>query len=146
MLAVVGCVVACNGMRGGEPVPISEAEQLAEVETGALLFRSYCVSCHGLSARGDGLVAYSLNTRPPDLTRIAARRGGEFDAAEIAAYIDGRIAVDPHGRRDMPVWGRRFDERNPLTNEPLLSREKLFSIVQYLDSIQENDAPPPPAS
>ena len=141
-LAVVGYVVACNGMGSGDPVAVREAEERSQVEAGAQLFRAFCRSCHGIGARGDGPVASSLNVRPPDLTRIASRRGGDFDAAEIAGYIDGRVDVDPHGRRDMPVWGRRYDYRDLLRDEPLLGVRELRSIVRYLGSIQKTTIPP----
>lgn len=38
----------------------------------------YCASCHGVDAKGEGPVAKSLNVKPSDLTRIAARSGGKF--------------------------------------------------------------------
>jgi hypothetical protein len=49
-----------------------------------------------------------LRIPPPDLTRIAQRRGGNFPDAEIAAQIDGRTVVPAHGSRDMPIWGQRW--------------------------------------
>jgi hypothetical protein len=40
-----------------------------------------------------------------DITRIAARSGGRFDAARVVAVIDGRRDVAAHGPRKMPVSG-----------------------------------------
>jgi mono/diheme cytochrome c family protein len=105
---------------------------------GESLFLAYCSSCHGSGAQGDGPAAGALALPPADLTRIAARRGGEFPAPEIAAFIDGRTRVAAHGSRDMPVWGRRFDDRNQslLADETLLSPGQILTVVEYLRSLQ----------
>ena len=94
-----------------------------------------------MSARGDGPVADELKTPPTNLTRIAARYGGEFDAARVARYIDGRTELAVHGTREMPVWGRRFDDRTgeALVEETRLGPGPILLIVEYLRSIQETD-------
>jgi len=106
-------------------------------EMGAGPFAQYCASCHGASGRGDGPVRPALSTAPADLTRIAARRDGEFPRGEIARIIDGRFSIDAHGTREMPVWGDRFGER---VAEPGLSEEvsrgMIAVLVEYLASIQ----------
>jgi hypothetical protein len=83
-------------------------------------------------------VTASLRTRPPDLTSIAARNGGRFDADAVAAYIDGRNRVGAHGPSEMPVWGRPLPDRfgRPETEEPLLARDVISLITEYLRSIQ----------
>ena len=87
--------------------------------------------------RGSGPVAAALTIPPADLTRIAARRGGDFPADDIAAWIDGRLASPAHGTREMPVWGYRFAEGLPpgeLSQE--LVRGRILTVVEYLRSIQ----------
>ena len=132
--ALTGAALACN-------TGVAERardEERARVDAGRDLFVSYCASCHGRDARGTGSVAASLTVPPADLTRIAARRGGRFEASEVAAYIDGRTDVTAHGRREMPVWGRMFDERNEnlMGDETLLSPGMIFTITAYLRSVQ----------
>jgi len=132
--ALASMAIACNG-------PVAERtrdEERARIQAGRDLFASYCSSCHGREARGNGPVASALTVQPADLTRIAARRGGRFEASEIAAFIDGRVDVLAHGRREMPVWGRMFDDRNEnlLSDETLLSPGMIFAITAYLNSIQ----------
>lgn len=75
--------------------------------SGEELFERFCASCHGPSGRGDGPVAPSLKVAPADLTAIS-RRYGEFPAGRIRETIDGRLLIDSHGRREMPVWGYEF--------------------------------------
>ena len=135
-------MVACSWNEPFEPATsLAEREVEARVSAGQVLFESYCAACHGPSARGDGPVAASLQVRPADLTRISLRNG-HFDAAEVAAYIDGRNEVPAHGLREMPVWGRRFDDRNTqiLSDETLLSPGMIFNIVDYLRTRQIDEA------
>jgi mono/diheme cytochrome c family protein len=131
-LALLGLFVplACSA----PPPPSTPASRAA---AGADVFRRYCASCHGVAAMGDGVVAASLRKPPADLTRIAARRGGSFDAPAIAAYVDGRERVAEHGAADMPVWGRRFDDRqDSLADETKLAPGDIYLVVEYLRSIQ----------
>jgi mono/diheme cytochrome c family protein len=106
-------------------------------EMGTEPFERYCAPCHGAKALGDGPVAPSLSTAPADLTRIAARRGGEFPRGEIGRMIDGRFVIDAHGTREMPVWGARFGEAiaDPGLSEEV-SRGTIAVLVEYLVSIQ----------
>jgi mono/diheme cytochrome c family protein len=106
-------------------------------EMGEPVFKRYCASCHGTEAQGDGPSARILKVPPPDLTRIAERRKGEFATAEIGRFIDGRFDTPSHGTRDMPIWGTRLAEAIP---EPGLGEEvvrgQIFILLEYLKSIQ----------
>lgn len=81
------------------------AESGARVEQGRAIFLQHCTACHGTSGGGGGALAIERNLDPPDLRRVAARRGGRFDSREIAAIIDGRAALASHQDREMPAWG-----------------------------------------
>lgn len=109
-------------------------------EMGAEIFERRCASCHGISGTGDGPAATALRVPPADLTRIAQRRGGKFPHGEIARIIDGRFDYPAHGSREMPIWGARFGERIPesgLAEE--VSRGKIVTLLEYLNSIQQTD-------
>jgi len=109
-------------------------------EMGAESFPRYCGSCHGIRGEGDGPTVSALRTRPADLTRIAARRGGSFPAGEIARFIDGRFTLAAHGSREMPVWGERFGEAVPEASvAEEITRGKIAVLVEYLKSIQRKD-------
>jgi mono/diheme cytochrome c family protein len=96
-----------------------------------------CASCHGMDGRGVGPVALSLATQPPDLTTMAARRGGEYPYDELASYIDGRKAVVAHGSREMPVWGERFADEFPADPQrERIIHGKVLMLLVYLESIQ----------
>jgi len=101
---------------------------------GRALYLEYCVSCHGVTAEGDGPVANSLITPPANLRRLAERFGNPLSEDQVARYIDGRAEVKAHGPRDMPVWGRRFYYRSG--GNERRARQWIAELVAYLQSIQ----------
>ncbi len=139
MLALAALSLTCVGGDRTQSAPPSTPESLAA--SGASWFRIYCASCHGVSARGDGPVAGSLRSPPADLTRIAARHEGRFDAAAVASFIDGRERVAAHGPSEMPIWGRRLDDRldASLAEETKLAPGTIYLIVEFLRSIQVSE-------
>jgi mono/diheme cytochrome c family protein len=121
--------VAAAASEPGDPM-------LAQV--GAEMFQQYCASCHGTNGEGNGPVAASLKKPPADLTRIAARRGGNFPDADISRWIDGRFDAPAHGTREMPVWGRQFqDTVGNRTDPDEVVRGRLLTLVEYLKTIQK---------
>ena len=109
---------------------------------GEIEYAQACAACHGAGGKGDGPVAQYMSVPVPDLTRIAARRDGDFPYRELMEMIDGRNAErqpGPHGTA-MPVWGDRFmlDSGNPepVHNE-INTLGRISSLVNYLYAIQE---------
>jgi mono/diheme cytochrome c family protein len=109
---------------------------VVSVESGAALFRSYCASCHGTDAKGDGPVAANLRIAPADLTRIAMRNHGKFDAERVRRSIDGRGPKEIHGGSDMPVWGDAFKRAGEGYSEAKV-KERIDALVDYLASLQK---------
>ena len=101
----------------------------------ASLFRTYCASCHGKEAKGDGPLAENLRVRPADLTLIAKRNKGTFDADKVHRIIDGREAVKGHGGTDMPVWGDAFKRSGEGFSETAV-KARIDAIAEHLKSIQ----------
>jgi mono/diheme cytochrome c family protein len=121
-----------------EPVQ-QTAEAVNTGEGGGNLFKTYCAVCHGVSAKGDGPLAAGLRFRPSDLTRIAVRNGGKFDAAKVHRIIDGRNQVKGHGGPDMPVWGDAFKQSGEGYSEEAV-KARIQALVVYLESIQVKSA------
>lgn len=110
----------------------------AQTMRGKAFFQEHCVSCHGVSGRGDGEQAGELEGGAADLTRITLRRGKreQFPVVEIASIIDGRNHLQVHGEgREMPAWGQYFAEEEKLTDNEI--RGKMGELIAYLMSIQE---------
>lgn len=116
--------------------PPGRAAAQEERPNGAALFKSYCASCHGREAKGDGPLAESLRTLPPDLTRFAERNGGEFDAEKVFRIVDGRNPVKNHGGPDMPVWGDAFKRAGEGYSEGRV-KDRIDALVEHLRAVQK---------
>jgi mono/diheme cytochrome c family protein len=92
------------------------------IESGRQLYQRYCASCHAIDGRGGTPLAKLFRKEPPDLTRIAARRGVWYPEALVKEIVDGRHAA--HGDREMPVWGAA------------LPADEIARIAEYLNTIQ----------
>ena len=108
--------------------------------SGLELYTRLCSSCHGPNAEGDGPVAPALKTHVPDLTRLAARDGGEFPTEDVRRIIDGRNDRRAHGPRTMPVWGwQLYDISNADdASERARTDSMIDRLVNYLQSIQKS--------
>ncbi len=134
LLAVI--VVATGGRALGAAPQAVRPE--APRQEGAALFRTWCASCHGMTAQGNGALAPLLKRVPPDLTLIAEQNGGMFPAVRIRRIVDGR-EVESHGDPDMPVWGSAFrSTQNGYSEESV--RARIDAVVAYLESIQKRHA------
>jgi len=135
-LATLLATHAFGAIAAADAPPASPAADPA-ADQGPALFRQYCTSCHGESGRGDGPVAASLKQPPADLTRIAARAGGRFDADAVRQMIDGRAPLPAHGPREMPVWGYELEARAPDAAPGRATAQALTDrLVEYLRTLQ----------
>ena len=109
-------------------------ENVPPLEEGKALYISYCSLCHG--EHGEGVMTEHLEAVPPDLTKIAARNGGEFPTDRIAAIVAGKEDVAAHS--EMPDWWETFKESEKAATETEL-QEKINHLVLYLKNIQEKE-------
>jgi hypothetical protein len=134
--AAAATLALLGGCMSTQPDTRSTAE-LSGVE----MYERLCASCHGVDGRGDGPVAPLIKIETPDLTRIAARDGGEFPAEDVRRTIDGRWDRRAHGARDMPVWGWEF--YGTVNPDDAAERAKVDSminrLVEYLRTIQQEE-------
>jgi mono/diheme cytochrome c family protein len=85
---------------------------------GQPLYQANCSSCHGLSGRGDGVAARSLEPKPQDLTQPGLSDDYLFwRIAEGGAFEPFRSA--------MPAW------------KSLLKEEQIWQIIAYLRALQD---------
>ncbi len=112
--------------------------ELQKIDQGMGLYRAWCRSCHGESAKGDGPMAEYLRVAPSDLTLLSQKADGRFDFEKVAAKIDGREEVRGHGSKVMPVWGEAFKVAEEFGGEAM-ARAKIAAVVHYLRSIQVTD-------
>jgi len=105
-------------------------------------FESKCASCHGQTGKGDGPLSRMFATKPTDLTTMMKRNGGVFPAQQAYEVIDGRQAVEAHGPRAMPVWGRDYRANAPDLESyydlrTTIAQAKILALVDYLFRLQE---------
>ena len=124
----------------GQPCWVDDpARQPWLVADGERTFQRLCSSCHGSDGRGSAGSDESGAGTPPDLRRIASRRDGRFDRAEIAEWIEGRSLSASHGTREMPVWGERLSESfGKYAEGDELIGGTLDPVLAYLESLQQN--------
>ena len=124
---LLGCIVmtTCTWLNVGQvgQVGYAGAEQ---TELGATLYQVACTACHGSSGTGDGPMRQELRIPPSDLTQLSRQNKGVFPEEKVAAFIDGRQEAKGHGTREMPIWGKLFEEPQDLHN-----------IVEYLRTMQQ---------
>jgi mono/diheme cytochrome c family protein len=96
-------------------------------------FMAYCAVCHGQDAKGNGPAAPAMKVPVPDLTMIAQRHDGKFNAIQIEHVIRGteKTATPAHGSEDMPIWGAVF-----AGEDRAKSTLRIGNLVKYLQSIQ----------
>lgn len=112
---------------GDEDVDVTSAE------VGKDAYFRHCAVCHGLEGYGNGPLADAMKIAPSDLTRLAAKHGGEFPAAKVGDVIRNGGGVLGHGSPAMPAWGLYFAEKR----KPEVARERVKALVAYIESIQE---------
>jgi mono/diheme cytochrome c family protein len=122
---LVAYVESLQAVPAGKPAPPT---------TGPELFGTFCAPCHGPNGRGDGPMAAHMTRPPSDLTRLQARNGGKFPAAQLKQIIDGQ-RIDAHGSRAMPVWGDVFLREQGVNRADVDAR--IEALVAHLRTIQE---------
>lgn len=122
-LAIATFVIAAPDQPTGDPV------------AGRSLYRSYCATCHGYDAVGDGPMAQHLRVAPTDLSQMQIDNDGIFPEGELFDAIASRRAVAGHGSEDMPVWGDVFTK---VRGGQWKGQEaqKIANVVAYLRMLQ----------
>jgi mono/diheme cytochrome c family protein len=96
-------------------------------------FDAYCAVCHGADGKGHGPAAPAMKSVVPDLTTMAQRNNGRFDASAVGYIINhaGQLPTPAHGVDTMPMWGEVFRAEDP--NRALL---RVNNLVNYIRALQ----------
>jgi mono/diheme cytochrome c family protein len=107
-----------------------------------------CASCHGVTGKGDGSVAKALKRSPADLTKLSEANSGVFPVARVYDVIDGRVEVEAHGQREMPVWGEVYQPGWVSLLSPLppyyasketaesIVRGRILALIEYISTLK----------
>jgi mono/diheme cytochrome c family protein len=101
--------------------------------SGQEMYVSYCASCHGKDAKGNGPAAPALKVAPTDLTALAKNNKGAYPSDHVATVISG-AAVTAHGSKDMPVWGSLF--RSISAGHSAEVQQRVTNLTKYIESMQ----------
>ncbi len=110
-----------------------------QVAAGRADFVANCADCHGKDGKGNGPSTNVIpRMKPADLTKIAARNGGVFPAAQVADTIYGRQQIPSHTRFNMPFWGLTFQESGKefTPESEAKAKARIDAIVAYIKTLQ----------
>jgi mono/diheme cytochrome c family protein len=93
-----------------------------DADRGQIEFLLNCSRCHGTDAKGSGPDSAKLHITPVDLTLLAKRNHGRFEAGAVYQMIDGRNPHFSHHSAEMPIWGCRHQASSPTL--PTASKHK----------------------
>jgi mono/diheme cytochrome c family protein len=106
--------------------------------SGQEMYATYCASCHGAKATGDGPAAPAMKRQPADLTALSKNNGGVFPADHVRAVLQFGVMTPAHGSADMPVWSdllRTLHSTSPDTN--MVVNQRITNLTNYLKQIQK---------
>lgn len=128
VLLLAACVVSVTvgAQQSAEPFDAVRARSL-----GMVTYWDHCGSCHGRWAHGDGPLAKTLASRPPDLTRLSERNGGTFPHAAVSRAIAG----DDRPHSDMPKWAAEFRGQSDAPGDGT-AQQRIDALTLYLEFIQ----------
>ena len=110
-----------------------------DVSAGGEIYQTYCATCHGIEASGQGPMAGVMIIKPADLTALSKGNGGEFPVARVVKRIDGRDPLVSHGS-PMPVYGDFFEGNDTSlktpAGQPILTSMPIAELVAFLQSVQ----------
>ena len=115
------------------------AQEMEIIAGGEIEYQNHCAVCHGVDARGQGLMSKFLTVRPADLTQLKTKNGGTFPFWRTYRVIDGSEEIPGHGTREMPIWGDRFrtEARGNDTGARAQAAGRFIGLVFYLQYIQQ---------
>lgn len=88
------------------------------VAAGKKVYTQFCVACHGVKGKGDGIAGSSLNPRPAN-----------FMATPIVEQTDGSMFWKiSNGKTPMPAWAT------------ILKPEQRWDVICYIRSMEEKYA------
>lgn len=121
------------------PLLSATAPDMAVVAAGEIEYFNACAICHGVDARGNGILSRYLIVKPTNLRQLKLTADGGFPFWEVYRKIDGQAEIRGHGTRDMPVWGDRFRNQAGGDNKSAQTQAagRILSLVFYLQHIQE---------
>jgi len=92
---LIAFVIAIAAFSGAQKIPELKYSRapLTSPTSAKEMFKAYCATCHGDSAKGNGPAAPALKIPPPDLTTLAKKNGGKFPADRVSTILRGERLI-----------------------------------------------------
>ena len=122
------------------PMPVIKVAAIRQTSpvSGPEMYKSYCASCHGANATGNGPAASALKAPPTDLSLLSQKNGGAFPKDHVMAVLKLGVANPAHGSTEMPVWGDLFSGLSPSVTDPSsLVNLRIINLTHYLEKLQK---------
>jgi mono/diheme cytochrome c family protein len=121
LLAAASTLAAAADPPRNPESPLKDSVE-ASVLRGDIVFRNYCVLCHGLNADGQGRAARMYNPKPANLRESIVNDAYKERIVRLGGKKVGRSEF-------MPPWGEE------------LTNEQIVDVVRYLRSIAPPGSP-----
>jgi hypothetical protein len=108
-----------------------------DADQGQIEFLLNCAGCHGTDAKGSGPQSAKLDTKSANLTMLAKRNHGLFDAGAVYQMIDGRNGRVNHHSAEMPIWGCRH--QTALPSLPATTKRKQRIPKRIVSQLKRQD-------
>lgn len=124
---------------------VAASGSLADEYTAKQEYLDHCAVCHGVSGKGDGILAQmitQIGEKVTDLTQLQKENNGVFPFERVYNSIDGREMPTWHGVQDMPVWGKVYSADAQRMHDGRFDAEtyvrgRILSLIGYIHTIQE---------
>ena len=136
-MTLFGIMVPCQAETVVKTEPLTW-QQVGHMN-GEELYSNLCAACHGASGRGDGAAAGAVGSTVPDLTRLAARNGGEWSHKNVERTIAGESRDISRHVIGMPGWQEQFMYLRPgLTSfqREAFARNRIHALTEHIEGLQ----------
>lgn len=124
--ALIFCVSADTGL----------TQEREDRQSGAYLYRVFCVACHGDSGKGDGPLSDTLRPPVPDLTVLSREAGGVFPRDRVLKAIQTGGPTAAHVPGGMPTWSEAFARLEPSKGT---AEKRIQALVDHVESLQAKE-------
>ena len=135
-LCIYGILIGCDPQ--SPATTVQPDMRLIQSVEGNDLFSEYCAPCHGVDAKGKGMMAPALRAKVPDLTLLAKNNHGQFPADRVRGILNGTVSLVSHGSQEMPIWGPVFHQ---VEKDMDWGNVRMANLLKYLESIQAGPDP-----
>jgi mono/diheme cytochrome c family protein len=117
-----------------QPVVKTTTAPQTSAASGKDMYVSYCASCHGRDAKGNGPAAPAMKSGVPDLTTLAKRHAGKYPELRVQQVIRGDAQLPAHGSKEMPVWGPVLNSLSQ--KDQALTQLRIVNLSDYIGTLQ----------